>query len=44
MNDDEWKNKNVSEIGPFFSLLCSLVVLIANLQIEVFMIFLSFFL
>lgn len=38
MNDNEWKNKNVSEIGPFFILLCSLVVLLADLQIGIFMI------
>ena len=39
MNENEKKNKNLSEIVPFFILLCYLTVLLADLQIEIFMIF-----
>jgi len=39
MNDNGWKNKHGSRIGSFFILLYSLIILLADLQIEIFMIF-----
>jgi len=35
MHGREWKNKYVSDKGVFLILLCSLTVLLADLQIEI---------
>jgi len=44
MNDNGWGNKNMSGIGPFSILLCSLIILLLTCK-QFFMIFLfSFFL
>lgn len=43
MNENGWENKHGSGTGSFFILLYSLIVLLADLQIEISMIFLSLF-